>query len=668
MAHQSIAEQKSSDESFETEIKNCQSAQFIKGLLTTLQRHTDQTKKLESEIASDLQQKHVQFTEPYIQTALNDAKKRLKWNIKSPSTDSYRPPIHCQVYSRSGNQWTDGIIDSISTEEQTEREWLTVKYGASKNKKIQRFCSDLKPIGMDDDEYNPKEEVMEYIAQRFRAAQNDENIQFEMSLLDTLEKEQYDVVQLLNHFHFLKYHYKLDDKDDEFDKICDFFKESMTGNECDVNECEHVRRHYRNRGGRDPIGQETGYNLLIDTVSMIHCYFVHSFDIDRFSKAERQQLSQHKGNEWTAQSDILTKKRERLEYSENDRRARFQGDDDDQLIQIVDFLSMAMTVEEEVTVLTDGLEEYERAQDRLIGDLIDVVFAENEENEKKMTIWTKLNVEDERKRDIFRLALCGHFNINQLSRDNMVKLSVIIITRKGLKIDMNALKKEMETHKIDGRIFDEANSKYYRQKSDFLTLFGRVRGCRQQDVGELYSALKDWLFVVYAVMLGLREIRSDTESESNQQCISENARKFDGKIIGKLLENPIGIDILQNDFEDRLVEHCGYKMERKNETKENEPGHAIAPMVALVKFVIDELKKNDGDWVHWEEPIIDFFRKNPDIEGVTVSSTNNKDLGIRMHQHCGGGKYSEILNVSLASLYLRLLGTYLLCPWTSVLI
>ena len=634
MAQKRTAEQKSNCKHSETEIKNCQSAQNIKELLTTLHHHANLSQTLESEIVSFLQQKYEQYTKPYFHTALNDTKKRLKWTINSQSTDSYRPPMHCQFKSQSNKQWTDGIIDTISTEEKTENGWLTVKYGDSKTKKIQRFSGDLKPIGIDDEEYIPNEKVMEYIAQTLRAAENDETSDYQINLIDILEKK-YNVVQLLDDINCLKYDHEVDRKDDKFDEIYEFFKESMTGNECDVNECEHVRRHYRNRGERELKGQGTDYSLLMDTVSMMHCYFVHSFDIDRLSKQDRLKMAQQKGDKWKVQTDILVEKRKRLKYGINDRRARFQRNDD--FAKSVDFQSMAKTVSIDETVLNEALKEYQNNGHRLIGDLIDVVFAENEEFEKNMTIWNKLKVDDNRKREIFRLILCGHFNSNQLSRDNMVKLSQIIIARKGLKIGIDPLKKVMNDKKIDGRIFDETDTRRYKEKSDFTKLFETVRDCDVQHTGELYSALNDWLFIVYAAMEGLPELATDTELES--KTTSNNAQKFGQEIIDFFLQNPMDRDAMintpNNEFMNRMKEQ--YATTHSNESKENEQDAAIETVSDLVKTVIDDLKDSESfdSWKQYGVLIIDFIGPHSDIEvDALFSMMPQIDFVYRIVNHC----------------------------------
>ena len=50
----------------------------------------------------------------------------------------------CFIYSRSKQKWLEGTIAKIKVHSNTNQEWLTVKYGNNKSKKIQRFCKDLR--------------------------------------------------------------------------------------------------------------------------------------------------------------------------------------------------------------------------------------------------------------------------------------------------------------------------------------------------------------------------------------------------------------------------------------------------------------------------------------------------------------------------------------------
>ena len=117
--------------------------------------------KLKSEIVSELDDR--EYTEIYIDRAIEDAQARLQWGINS----------QCEVYSRSSNKLCDGIITKIYIDDEDQMEWLTVKYNGTKKKKIQRFCGDFRPIGIENDDYEFKDEVMEYIIEKLKMFDTD---------------------------------------------------------------------------------------------------------------------------------------------------------------------------------------------------------------------------------------------------------------------------------------------------------------------------------------------------------------------------------------------------------------------------------------------------------------------------------------------------------------
>ena len=103
---------------------------------------------------------------------------------------------------------------------------------------------------------------------------------------------------------------------------------------------------------------------------------------------------------------------------------------------IVDFSAMSETIQMSETLLKDGLKEYQLDGDRLIGDLIDVVYDEDDE---KMPIWSKLNLEDERKREVFRDLLHQHFECEELNPENFIKICYKIVRRLILRVNIPRL-------------------------------------------------------------------------------------------------------------------------------------------------------------------------------------------------------------------------------------
>ena len=104
------------------------------------------------------------------------------------------------------------------------------------------------------------------------------------SLKLVMEKHEYSSTKLLDDIHHLQYDHGLNDDDNKFDAACNFFKECTTGNDCDVNECPFMMRHYRKHNREDGGQHDADGNVLFDIVAQIHSYFFHSFDTDVLTK------------------------------------------------------------------------------------------------------------------------------------------------------------------------------------------------------------------------------------------------------------------------------------------------------------------------------------------------------------------------------------------------
>ena len=91
------------------------------------------------------------------------------------------------------------------------------------------------------------------------------------------------------------YEHGIDRDDAKFDAAYDFINDYTKNTRCDVNQCRCVQRNYRERGNLFLDLKALSIDALEDEVSMdimamIHCYFVHSFDINRMTKEERDRV------------------------------------------------------------------------------------------------------------------------------------------------------------------------------------------------------------------------------------------------------------------------------------------------------------------------------------------------------------------------------------------
>ena len=148
---------------------------------------------------------------------------------------------------------------------------------------------------------------------------------------------------------------------------------------------------------------------------MVHCYFVHSFDLNRLTKEERDRVDMECSAGDCADDDekkpiennlaeskrvglinnILTEKRKKLKFGRGDCRYRdTELDDKQEPAQTVDFIAIFKTVDIDTVTLKEGLKDYENDRDRFIGDLIDGVYGENPQ---VMKLWSALEMENDAK-------------------------------------------------------------------------------------------------------------------------------------------------------------------------------------------------------------------------------------------------------------------------------
>ena len=358
------------------------------------------------------------------------------------------------------------------------------------------------------------------------------------SLKSVIEKQEYSATKLLDDIHHLQYDHGLNDDDTKFDAAYDFFKEYTTG-KCDVNECPFMMRHYRVRGRENGGQHDVDDNVLIDIMAQIHCYFVHSFDTNRLTKEERNRVDleisigsglesleddeKHSDNVSDDEVDvsqskrlekineILVAKKEKLRFHRDDRRYRDNADDGKSSDNQLDFVTMAETVGVDAKMLKEGLGEYGNDINRLIGDLIDVVYAENATT---TPLWSKLDVNETEKQELFTNLVHRYFKNIQLSTTNLLKVSEYIIKRKLLQININVLTDVVTTNGIDGRLFDKTAKDLYQNNGTFSKRFKGVADCKVQHVRQLYGALKKWKYVEPKKVIPLKQ---DEEAQDGKE-------------------------------------------------------------------------------------------------------------------------------------------------------
>ena len=399
-------------------------------------------------------------------------------------------------------------------------------------------CSGTSPISK-----CPSARIIKVFLKKLQSAKSSEIIQ---SIRTIFETHNYSVTDVLNDVHHLKYEHGVDGDDEKFDEIFAFLTNGLSGKTCTVTDCVHIRRHHRDRGTPPKEftvieSDDVNDTVLMDTMAMVHCYFMHSFDLNRLTKEERDRIGTELSSGTGLDDDekipietdehneskriklinsILAAKRKKLDIGRGDGRYRDNEDDrKSQMNRNVDFSAISKTVNIDRAVLEKGLKDYEKDRDRFIGDLIDVVYAESEQEE---TLWSALEMEDDAKRAVFHRILFGHFQCTDLNPTNLVKLSMFIIDRKVLQIDASALKQELMTNDIDGRMFDKTDREHFENMVKFSKRFKSVPNCKIQHFRQLHTALKRWRYIerkVQTVQKQEEEQVDDAKEADNEEVI-----------------------------------------------------------------------------------------------------------------------------------------------------
>jgi len=352
--------------------------------------------------------------------------------------------------------------------------------------------------------------------------QSQEQSQFVDSIQSIFDQHNYCLADLLNDLHHLKYDHKVDANDLRFDDAFHFFTDST--NPCHLNHCPFVGRHHRDRGAlpnhdapnmltpndmatKPRADASNGHHvdvqstILLDTMAEIHCYFVHSFDLHRLTAAERLEVDHRlktgdDGDRLQMVTAILRAKGRRLKSARDHRRYR-EGDESAQsaVAISVDFESMSRIIDMDKAQLTEALKMYKSDRDRLIGELIDIVYAPSADIAKGMALWAALSVDTDRKGHAFRELLFGHFKCTQLNAGNFLKISNVIIEHQALSISSSALKEVVAADGIDGRMFDKTNQETYRNMNAFSKRFQGIPECHGQHLRVLYRLIRKWKYI-----------------------------------------------------------------------------------------------------------------------------------------------------------------------------
>eukprot|EP01084_Bolivina_argentea_P293096 504054_1 len=102
----------------------------------------------------------------------------------------------------------------------------------------------------------------------------------------------YNNTQLLNDFHHIKYHHNVDQNDCAFAQIYGYITNGMD-QLCNHAQCKHFKRHFKDRSSLNYRlnNNNNGEAYTKRLISRIHVYFIHSYDMDRLTLDEINQIN-----------------------------------------------------------------------------------------------------------------------------------------------------------------------------------------------------------------------------------------------------------------------------------------------------------------------------------------------------------------------------------------
>ena len=328
---------------------------------------------------------------------------------------------------------------------------------------------------------------------------------------------------------------------------------------------------------------------------------------------------------------------------------------------LLDFAAMSETVGVGELVLREGLKDYQLDRDRLISELIDVVYGEEEQ---KMDIWRKLKVKQDRKMEIFQDSLHYYFDCIQLNSVNFVKICDKMVRRLFLRIDVRKLAQKMSAMDLDETF---KNSEQFLNYKTFRELFRSSQQCSDKDVAALYEALVEWKYVeqgqhVVDMVVLSREVIDDMKSgkASKSQFIADQANEYGSKMIDFFVEHPeidgnTLFETKRKAFCKMMIDYCGdTKVRGVSGTLQKRmiqkywdqaPKYDVKrSLLEIVKQVLEDFSAGKGSTVlvtsakEFGNEVIEYFEKNPDIDSDALAAMTRKDFARELIDHCNTKK------------------------------
>jgi len=366
---------------------------------------------------------------------------------------------------------------------------------------------------------------------------------------------QYTNTHLIDDFYHIKIEHKVDDDDDEFDEIYKYFKQN-TENNCNAKKCAFIERHYRDRGKLDNqyfVGNDDNVEFhdeyIINLISKIHTFFLHSYDINRLTVNEKNMIKEQieilnesgldeEEKKFNVDDDdllnqkrmemmtlFIQKKKKKLNIEQNDNHKYIESsivDIDDIKQNTVDFQLIVQLLQDlnmdniEVQKVKNVLcAHYENEKNKFLTDLIVAFYADNDE---ALSPLNNISNDTEIRKKIYGQILYKYFKKQDLKNEHFTKLSVIIINKLRLQIDIDSFT-EIITNKnnnIDGKILIKGSCTF-KSSPKFAQIFKSMQDYKKTNFGKIYVNINKWKPIETKSKLKKEEKNKNAENDEENK-------------------------------------------------------------------------------------------------------------------------------------------------------
>eukprot|EP01083_Nonionella_stella_P083340 230386_1 len=330
----------------------------------------------------------------------------------------------------------------------------------------------------------------------------------------------YTNTSLLNDFHHIKYTHHADDDDSVFSKIHTYFVNEI-GTVCNEKQCRFISRHYRDRSTlqnqlndcilSDEKHDNDGFNphdrrYMMDLISRIHVYFIHSYHLNRFTmhelrlanqQIERHQLDEDASDDMRMQllTDIMNAKRNIIGIErDNDKfKEPMSINKHNHEQSAIDYAKMHDILHKHG--INIGMHDLRSAfsaytgndKDTLIADLIDAYFALNDTSLPLSNVIsiTSLHCDYTHRQAIYRIILFHYFEKRDINAAHFIKIAETLLTEHYPGVDISAFGDVAMNAHINGNTFTKGTPGY-RNSLQFAKMFKSIKGYKKKDFTNLY--------------------------------------------------------------------------------------------------------------------------------------------------------------------------------------